>query len=198
MRARLALTSSAIAYEHREILLRDKPEAMLAASPKGTVPVLVTPEKVIDESLDIMHWALSKNDPEGWLDVPATAHDLIAQADGPFKSALDKYKYASRFPEIDATKNRTDASVFLLNINALLEDNHFISGTAPRLPDMAIAPFVRQFAHVDFDWFTSQPWPNLARWLAEFKASDRFLNIMKKHPVWMPPPLTTDLTHTIY
>jgi glutathione S-transferase len=188
MRARLALTSAAIPLEHREILLRDKPSEMLKASPKGTVPVLVTDGKVIDESLDIMLWALSQNDPEHWLDVPPAAHTLIAEADGRFKSALDTYKYASRFPEIDATENRTNASVFLFQINGMLRDTAYLNGTSPSLADMAIAPFVRQFAHVDLDWFNAQPWPNLARWLSDFKASERFLTIMAKHPVWSSPP----------
>lgn len=186
MRARLALNSAKIRLEHREVLLRDKPAAMLKASPKGTVPVLVTDETVIDESLDIMHWALGQNDPEYWLDVPSDAHNLIAEADGPFKSALDKYKYASRSPEIDATKNRSAASVLLFKINEMLEDTPYLYGPSPSLADMAIAPFVRQFAHVDLDWFTAQPWPNLARWLSDFKASDKFLTIMVKHPVWNP------------
>ncbi|MGR3661032.1 MAG: glutathione S-transferase [Paracoccaceae bacterium] len=186
MRARLALTSAAITLEHREVLLRDKPDAMLSASPKATVPVLVTPEKTIDESLDIMLWALAQNDPEAWLDVPPEADDLIARADGPFKSALDKYKYASRFPEIDATENRSAASAFLYDLNEMLDDTAYLYGPNARLADMAIAPFVRQFAHVDLDWFTVQPWPNLSRWLADFKTSERFLAIMTKHPIWAP------------
>lgn len=186
MRARLALASAAITFEHREVLLRDKPAAMLSASVKGTVPVLVTSQKVIDESFDIMLWALAQNDPETWLNVPVEAHELIAHADGPFKSALDKYKYASRFPENDATENRTTASEFLFQLNEMLNNSTYLYGPAPSLADMAIAPFVRQFAHVDLDWFNLQPWPDLSRWLTDFKTSERFLAIMTKHPVWAP------------
>lgn len=188
MRARLALHGSGVQIEHREILLRDKPAAFLAASPSATVPVLVLPTgQSIDESLDIMIWALSQNDPEHWLDVPQTAYDLIERSDGPFKTALDRYKYASRYPEIDATDNRTQASQFLLDLNAMLSGQENLHGDRVTISDMAIAPFVRQFAHVDLDWFLAQPWPDLSRWLADFRDSERFIAIMKKHPVWAPP-----------
>jgi glutathione S-transferase len=186
MRARLALTSAEIPVEHREVLLRDKPVAMLAASPKGTVPVLVTSDQVLDESIDIMLWALSQNDPEHWLDVPPLAHTLIAEADGPFKSNLDTYKYASRHPEIDTTQNRATASIFLRKLDTMLGAAPYLFGHAPSLADMAIAPFVRQFAHVDLDWFDAQPWPDLSNWLSDFKASDRFLAIMYKFTPWAP------------
>ena len=186
MRARLALASAQIPVEHREVQLRDKPAAMLAASPKGTVPVLVTETQVIDESYDIMLWALRQSDPEGWLDVPQSAHDLIAQADGPFKTSLDSYKYASRTENPDPGKHRSIASQFLITLNAMLDGQPFLHGQTPRLADMAIAPFVRQFAHVDLDWFNAQAWPNLAQWLSDFKASERFVSIMVKHPVWHP------------
>ena len=186
MRARLALASARIPVEHREILLRDKPAAMLDASAKGTVPVLITGTQVIDESYDIMLWALAQNDPESWLDVPPEAHKLIEETDGPFKTSLDRYKYASRIAGADPIQDRTDASVFLRKLNTMLNGHPFLFGNAPRLPDMAIATFVRQFAHVDLDWFSAQPWPNLAQWLENFKTSRRFLNIMEKHPVWQP------------
>ena len=186
MRARLALASAQIPVEHREILLRDKPAAMLAASPKGTVPVLITDAQTIDESYDIMLWALRRNDPEGWLNVPQSAHDLITEADGPFKTSLDAYKYASRAETPDPENHRTDASQFLMTLNAMLDDQRFLYGPTPRLPDMAIAPFIRQFAHVDLDWFNAQAWPNLAQWLNDFKASERFVSVMVKYPVWNP------------
>ncbi|MGR3341825.1 MAG: glutathione S-transferase [Paracoccaceae bacterium] len=186
MRARLALASAQIPVEHREVLLRDKPAAMLAASPKGTVPVLITGEQVIDESYDIMLWALRQNDPENWLGVAQSAHDLIAQADGPFKTSLDSYKYASRAANPDPEKHRTIAARFLKTLNTMLDGQPNLYGPTPRLPDIAILPFIRQFAHVDLDWFNAQAWPNLARWLSAFKASERFVSIMVKHPVWHP------------
>ena len=187
MRARLALASSGVPSVLREIVLRDKPEAFLASSPSATVPCLEAATGVIDESFDIMQWALAQHDPEGWLDMPDAGHALIADCDGWFKTALDRYKYASRYPEIDATDNRTQGSQFLLELNTRLGTQKNLHNDRITIADMAIAPFVRQFAHVDLDWFLAQPWPHLSRWLANFKESDRFLTIMKKHPVWMPP-----------
>ncbi len=186
MRARLALASAQITVEHREIVLRDKPTQMLAASPKGTVPVLITDARVIDESLDIMLWALTQNDPENWLDVPTSAHDLITQADADFKTSLDRYKYASRIADADLHADRAKASEFLQELDGMLAKQPYLYGQSARLPDIAIATFVRQFAHVDIDWFTAQPWPELIKWLDQFKASERFVNTMVKRPVWAP------------
>ena len=183
MRARLAIAASGVEVELREILLRDKAPAFLEASPKGTVPVLVTPE-VIEESRDVMAWALAQNDPEGWLDMPAAGHALIDQADGPFKSALDRTKYASRYPDANPDTAREEASVFLRQLESLLRDA-YLFGPAPSLADMAILPFVRQFAHIDKAWFDAQAWPNLSRWLETFLASDRFAAIMTKYPKWV-------------
>lgn len=188
MRARLAIASAGIDYEHREILLRDKPAAMLASSPKGTVPVLVLADRIIDESYDVMMWALSRNDPEHWLDVPSDAHGLIAQCDGPFKTSLDRYKYASRIEGAEPELDRADAAPFLMKLDEMLADQPFLYGRVPSIADMGIATFVRQFAHVDLGWFDAQPWPALSRWLADFKSSQRFLDIMVKHPVWQPSP----------
>ncbi|AML51105.1 glutathione S-transferase [Falsihalocynthiibacter arcticus] len=186
MRARLALASAQIPCELREILLRDKPEAMLEASPKGTVPVLILPNGVVDESLDIMIWALSQNDPEGWLNGQAEALALIKRSDGPFKSALDRYKYATRYEGVDSTEERTKASLFLQDLNTRLAHTPYLLGEHPTLADMGIVTFVRQFANVDRVWFDAQPWPDLIRWLETFLASPRFAHIMVKHPVWMP------------
>ncbi len=186
MRARLALASAKITVEHREILLRDKPATMLEASPKGTVPVLITEGQVIDESLDIMLWALAQNDPESWLDIPASGHDLIAETDADFKASLDRYKYASRIPDADPQSDRDNAARFLTKLDAMLTNKPYLYGSEPRLPDMAIATFVRQFAHVDLDWFSAKPWKNLANWLHQFKTSNRFLETMVKHPIWVP------------
>lgn len=186
MRARLAIQSAGVACELREILLRDKPSAFLEASPKGTVPVVIDGDTVIEESFDVMHWALNQADPEGWLDMPALGYDLVTEADGPFKQALDRTKYAVRFPDVDVDAERHTAGQFLMKLEATLADKPYLFADAPRLADMAILPFVRQFAHVDLDWFTAQPWPNVARWLEDFKASDRFRAIMAKYPPWQP------------
>ncbi|MGR3512889.1 MAG: glutathione S-transferase [Paracoccaceae bacterium] len=191
MRARLAIASAGVRVELREILLRDKPEAFLDASPKGTVPVVQDGETVIEESLDVMLWALNQNDPEGWRDMPDAGHALIAEADGPFKQALDRTKYAVRFADVDVEAERAKAGAFLMKLDSQLGNNAYLFGDVPRMADMAILPFVRQFAHTDLDWFTAQPWDAVTRWLEAFKASDRFKAIMTKYPPWAPGDAAT-------
>ncbi|WP_298976847.1 glutathione S-transferase [uncultured Roseobacter sp.] len=181
MRARLALAISGVGVELREILLRDKPQAFLDASPSATVPCLVTPDGVIDESLDIMIWALKQSDPEGWLDMPQAGADWISRADGPFKEALDQTKYATRYPEVDPKAARARACEFLNDLNDQIEASIF---ERPALADYAILPFVRQFAFIDKDWFDAQDWPRLQNWLARFLASERFAAIMMKYDTW--------------
>lgn len=184
MRARLAIVSAGITCELREVLLRDKAPEMLTASAKGTVPVVVADHAVIDESLDIMLWALGQNDPEGWLADKETALTLIADCDGPFKTALDRYKYAARYDGTDPVAERTKATVFLNHLNALLNGQDYLFGPTPTLADMGVVTFVRQFAFVDKPWFDVQPWQNLSRWLEAFLVSPRFIAIMNKHPKW--------------
>lgn len=184
MRARLAIHVAGVECELREILLRDKAPEFLATSPKGTVPVVVDGDQVIEESLDVMQWALQQNDPEGWLQMPEDGHALIAESDGPFKTALDRYKYGSRHPEADTSEERARGAAFLQNLNGMLQGQAHLYSDRPCLADMAIVTFVRQFAHVDQDWFYAQPWPDLIRWLDAFKASDRFAAIMGKYPMW--------------
>lgn len=181
MRARLALASAAQPVELREIVLRDKPPAFLAASPSATVPCLVTSEQVLDESLDIMTWALGRNDPEQWLQMPKSGWDWIARADGPFKRALDRTKYASRYPSEDAAVQRQQAALFLADLDQQIDTWIFAQAT---IADYAILPFVRQFAFIDKLWFDQQPWPNLQAWLERFLISDRFQGIMQKYPQW--------------
>ncbi len=183
MRARLALDVSGVQTELREIVLRDKPQAFLEASPSATVPCLVAENQTIDESLDIMRWALAQNDPDGWLDMPHLGNDLIARFDGPFKAALDRTKYASRFPDEDATEHRRIASAMLQNLDTQLHGDIFGKAT---LADYAILPFVRQFAMIDKDWFDAQDWPALRDWLEAFLASDRLARIMPKYAQWKP------------
>ncbi|WP_457647570.1 glutathione S-transferase [Profundibacter sp.] len=191
MRARLALASAGIPCELREILLRDKAPELLQASPKGTVPVLVTDTQVIDESLDIMLWALNHNDPEGWLDMPDTGLELITRTDSEFKPNLDAYKYKGDMAA------RARAATFLHELDAQLSP--YLFGTAPKLADMAILTFVRQFAFVDKPWFDAQDWPNLTNWLQDFIASPRFTAIMLKYPKWQagdaPTPFPNDNIH---
>jgi len=209
MRARLALWQSGIAFELREIVLRDKPQPMLDASPKGTVPVLVldTSAKtgidkpvVIDESLDIMLWALTQKDPNQWLPTDSNAlHSaldstlgnaldsalaFVERNDSEFKGWLDKYKYFDRFPEHPQQYYRQQGEVFLRDIETRLNASAFLSGERFGFLDAAIAPFVRQFAHVDLEWFEHCEYERLKTWLNDFKASELFLAIMKKFPVW--------------
>jgi glutathione S-transferase len=184
MRARMALAISAQPVEHREVLLRDKPAAMLASSPKGTVPVLILPSgQVIDESLDIMLWALHQNDPQNWLEPnQAGMRALIAQCDGPFKQALDAYKYA-RTPAAQEPP-RALASDFMAQLESRLNANTFLFGPRLSLADAAIMPFVRQFAAIQSGWFSQQPWPRLQGWLAQMAGSALFEDSMRKRDVW--------------
>lgn len=184
MRARLALTVSGVACEQREVALSDKPAAMLAASPKGTVPVLhLADGTVIEESLDIMRWALAVRDPEDWLrrDDPA----LIAANDGAFKQDLDRYKYPERFGS-DPVVHREGGLRFLRELERRLAGGGQLCGVRRGLADAAILPFVRQFAGVDRDWFERQPLPRVHAWLGEFLASDLFATIMQRRPRWVP------------
>ncbi|MEO6718567.1 MAG: glutathione S-transferase [Novosphingobium sp.] len=184
MRARLALAVSGKRVELREIKLSAKPVAMLAASPKGTVPVLVLPDgTVIEESIDIMRWALAQADPEGWLarDDPA----LIAGCDGPFKHALDRYKYPDRHGA-DAAQHRDEGLNFLRQLDERLSGAGQLGGTTRGLADAAIMPFVRQFAAVDPDWFDRQPLSHAKPWLAGHLASDLFAAVMIRFAPWSP------------
>jgi glutathione S-transferase len=190
MRARLALHASGIAVDHREIELKNKPARMLAASPKGTVPVLVLPDgRVLDESLDIMRWALQAQDPLHWWPQEAALLNktmaLLEENDGPFKYALDRYKYPHRFDLKDGDVWREAGSMFLVQLEAHLERAPFLAGNNWGLCDAASAPFVRQFARTDKTWFGAQAWPHLARWLAAFEASAAFAAIMEKHSPWV-------------
>lgn len=195
MRARLALAVSAEPHEHREVVLRAKPAEMLTVSPKGTVPVLVLPDgEVIEESLDIMRWALGRHDPAQWLSpVGASTEEmqaLIAGNDGDFKHHLDRYKYPNRYPEESAgdelafaLKHRSEAAHWLAQLDARLGDG-WLCGSKACLADMAILPFVRQFAHTDAGWFAAQPWSRLQGWLADFEASALYNGVMQKHLPW--------------
>ena len=197
MRARLALWQSGVIFELREIVLRDKPQPMLDASPKGTVPVLVLDTRaktgidkpvVIDESLDIMLWALTQKDPSNWLltesDTLDTALAFVERNDNEFKGWLDKYKYFDRFPEHSQQHYRAQGEVFLAELESRLKTSAFLSGEHFGFLDAAIAPFIRQFAHVDLEWFEQCEYERVKQWLNDFKASDLFLAIMKKFPVW--------------
>ena len=184
MRARLAVLSAGVTVELREILLKDKPQAFLDTSSSATVPALRLPDQVIDESLDIMIWALQQSDPHGLLEIPSDGWELIARNDGPFKTALDHTKYAVRFPDLDADVEREKAAEFLRDLNTRLGGQSFLFGERQTIADIAIQPFVRQFANTDFDWFASEPWSDLVAWLERFTESEAFRQIMAKHVPW--------------
>lgn len=186
MRARLAIQSSGQQVALQEILLKDKPVAFLEASPKGTVPVVQDGDRVIEESRDVMMWALGRNDPESWLDMPTEGHRLIDTCDGPFKQALDHTKYAVRFPDKDETAERAKAMVFLRNLDERLSAYAFLMGPKRTIADMAILPFVRQFANTDRAWFDAQGINHVMRWLEDFLNSARFKSVMTKYPPWQP------------
>lgn len=184
MRARAALLVSGTRCELREVKLRAKPPAMLSASPKGTVPVLVLPEGgVIDESLDIMHWALTRNDPEGWM--TRNAPDLITINDGPFKHHLDRYKYPERF-EVSPLEHRIHATDLLAPLDARLGAHANLCGDARGLADMALFPFIRQFAETDRHYFDGLPMPHLQAWLARHLDSPLFQRMMIRAEPWKP------------
>lgn len=184
MRARLALAVSGTRCELREVWLRDKPPSLLEASPKGTVPVMVLPDgSVIDESLDIMRWALAQNDPEGWL--AREDPDLIATCDGPFKRSLDQYKYAER-DGTDALAYRAEGTAFLERLDARLAGQDQLAGSTRGFTDAATLPFVRQFVAVDRAWFDTQPLAHLRRWLDDHLASELFGAIMLRVEPWAP------------
>ena len=184
IRARLALAVSETAYTLREVHLARKPAAMLAASPKGTVPVLVLEDgAVIDESLAIMRWALKRQDPDGWLELDDP--DLIACNDTSFKHDLDRYKYSDRYGS-DPAFHQGRGMEFLRELDRRLAFAGQLCGSRPGLADAAILPFVRQFAAVDPGWFCEQPLRRVQAWLNEHTASSFFHSVMMRSDPWQP------------
>ena len=183
MRARMALYQAGVQCEMVEVELKAKPAAMLALSPKGSVPVLqLLSGEVIDESLDIMRWALRQNDSAHWL--PSSwvlTQALIDENDGEFKLNLDRYKYPQRYPGGNSLVARDKGLIFLHQLNTLLKGNAYLLGQQVSFVDIAIFPFVRQFANTNADWFADQSLPSLQRWLKTLLDSDLFKAIMEKN-----------------
>ncbi|MEM1134080.1 MAG: glutathione S-transferase [Pseudomonadota bacterium] len=200
MRGRMALVIAGITAELREVSLKAKPEEMVAASPKATVPVVVLDDgSVLEESLAVMHWALEQNDPEDWLsngDAEAR-NGLIATCDGPFKHHLDRYKYFTRYDNADPIEHRTEAMIFIERLEEQLASHGLqpgesqLFGTKRTLTDIAIFPFVRQFANHDRSWFDALPLPHVHAWLAGHLASDLFVRAMQKAKPWTPGDTVT-------
>jgi glutathione S-transferase len=183
----MAIYYSAVECELREVVLKKKPATMLEASPKGTVPVLIDGNRVIDESIDVMAWALDKSDPDSWLD-HAIDHELIQRNDDQFKYNLDRYKYADRYPEQAQSCYFDKALDYLRDLEAMLVvDNHghfYLANSKISLLDVAIFPFVRQFAFVDKAKFDAQNLPKVQAWLNFFLNFEGFLKVMEKYPAW--------------
>ena len=188
-RARMALLSSGIEVELREVVLRDKPSHMLKLSPKGTVPVLwLADGTVIDESLDVMLWALQERDPEHWLPAERTNHAealaLIARNDDEFKFHLDRYKYPSRYEGAVGEEHRTAAESFLGTLEERLTQTPYLLGSQRTFLDAAILPFIRQFANTDRAWFDEAPYPALRGWMTRELEAPSFTGMMRKYPQW--------------
>lgn len=195
MRARLAFLASGVACELREVVLRNKPAELLAASPKGTVPVLITTDgQVIDQSLEIMLWALRQNDPEHWLPAEIATFDagmaLLSRCDGEFKHHLDRYKYPQRYAGVDKATSRATAAQFVADLETKLTQNHSIFECGIGIFDAGITPFVRQFAHVDAVWFAAQPWPQVQAWLNASEVSVAFKHAMQPYVPWQSGAVT--------
>ena len=189
MRARLAIAVSGQTCALREVVLRNKPPEMIQASPKGTVPVMLLPNgHVLEESLEIMHWALNKSDPEGWLAPLNEASDdintLISENDGSFKENLDRYKYPTRYNISDPLHYRSQGVLFLEKLNRRLTKKPYLCGYTFTFADAAILPFVRQFANNDRKWFDALSLSGVQNWLQSILESERFLSMMLKYPVW--------------
>ena len=185
IRARMALVYSGIQVELREVKLSAMPDSMLQLSPKATVPVLALSDgQVLDESQDIMLWSLSQSDPERWLDIDEMSTQLIQRFDEEFKPLLDCYKYADRHPRFSQLEHRTRAEVFLSELNQLLSLHPYLSGSQWRLTDVAIFPFIRQFAGVDAPWFEHCEYSSVRNWLNTMLGSDLLQRVMQKNPFW--------------
>lgn len=188
IRARLALRVSGIQVVLREVVLADKPAALRLISPKATVPVLVSQQKVIAESMEIMYWVLHQHDPQDWLkgdaERIAEGERLIAYNDSEFKPQLDRYKYADRFPQQPMEVYRAEGEVFLQQLEAKLAVTSYLLCERPTLADMAIVPFIRQFSSVDSEWFGNSSYPFLRAWLKKLLVTPLFTSVMTKYQKW--------------
>ena len=183
----MALQYSGIELEHREIELKNKPQSMLLASPKGTVPILCVDGKVIDQSLDIMHWAIAQSDPDKWGDIDESIGQIwIDKNDGPFKKLLDQYKYPNRYPEL-IQENILSAieELMLKPMETALQSSQYLLGNKMTWVDVAIFPFIRQFSMVNPQRFEQLSYPSIKRWLNQHLDSSLFKSVMQKYPSWI-------------
>jgi glutathione S-transferase len=187
IRARMTLKYAGIQVEQREIELRNKPQSMLIASPKGTVPVLIVGNLVLDQSLEIMRWALQQSDPDNWGEMDeADAQIWIERNDGPFKVLLDQYKYPNRYPNLNQDNVLDAAMVLMLKpMDEALESSQYLLGNKQHWLDVAIFPFIRQFSTVNPEQFDQLPLPALKKWLDQYLQSELFTDVMSKYPAWI-------------
>jgi len=191
MRARMGLLLAKQAVMLRPIVLKNKPKDMLMASPKGTVPVLVLDQNnVIDESLDIMLWALHKNDPNNLLynhkpSFLPIMMKIIDEHDNKFTKLLSQYKQAKRYHKASESDDRLQCEQFIISLEQRLNEHPFIMGIEPSLVDYTVLPFIRQFAKVDRKWYLQAPYPKLQQWLNNHLQSRIFSKAMAKHPLWL-------------
>lgn len=187
MRARMALKYAGIQFEHREIELRNKPQSMLLASPKGTVPVFCVDGLVLDQSVNIMRWALKISDPDRWEGVDDNvSQNWIEKNDGPFKVLLDQYKYPNRYPDLNqAAVLNAAIDLMLMPMETVLESSEYLSGKQLTWVDIALFPFMRQFSMVNPQQFEELPFPAIKKWLDQLMQSPLFASVMQKHPVWI-------------
>jgi glutathione S-transferase len=185
MRARMAIHTAGVKVEQIEVSLKNKPQSLLDYSPKGTVPVVVTEDgKVIDQSRNIMLWALHQADPENWLlkndpqEQQKMTH-LVDTCDTEFKPLLDRYKYFDRHPEFSQIEYRQQAELFLQQLNDRLAQHQYLIDAQMRFVDVAIFPFIRQFANTDKLWFAESPYKNVQRWLEDCINTAIFAAIME-------------------
>ena len=176
----MALAAANSVVELREVLLKDKPADLTAVSPKATVPVLVLPDRqILEESLDIIDWALNQSDPLHWARGRTGETDWIQRCDGELKTWLDRYKYADRFPEASAEHYRQKAEQTLQHMENAFEAHRWLGGVSASVADVAVFPFVRQFAAVEPQWWTQAPYPKVRAWLAYWLDSTLFASVME-------------------
>ena len=188
MRARMALKLTNTKCEIREVRLNNKPKQMIDKSPKGTVPVLVLEKKVIDESNDIIEWALSSNNIfDGNIDHDQIdlTNNLIELFDSKFKYNLDRYKYATRYENIDKDKHKMECLDILINLENVISNKKWILGSKINKLDISILPFIRQFRIADIEWFDKQnKIKGIQKILFNFLDSNLFKEVMYKYDIW--------------
>lgn len=189
MRAHMALKKAGIKVELREVKLSDMPEEAIKISPKATVPILVLPDgSFIDESWDIVKWALDQNDPDKWLgdekEYLLDVEMLVETNDFSFKKDLDHYKYADRYPEQSELEYRQACEEFIEELEEMLTDNRYLLTDRLTAADISVFSFVRQFSMVDKAWFDQSPYPKVRHWLDEIVNSEFFQSVFQKHEIW--------------